>query len=222
MAIHAQKTTFRSSAQFPDFLVTGPLYAGQILCYSEIEKAFINKDASLLPGGGGGGGGGTIVGAVNLGSGAEWFKSIDVDDKLEFRTLLAGQGISLVQGADEIEISNDIITDAEISVPHSFKITIDNDDTTLDEAVFEICTNSNVASVVFTPLSTTFGALNLSVVLPSSYVINAGDFDALDMHRVCASRLLVQQNKMVFGRLLLLIPQQILMIQSQSRYHFLI
>jgi len=185
MAIHAQKTTFRSSAQFPDFLVTGPLFSGQILCYNEEVKAFINKANPFTGNGGGGGGDGTIDGAVNLGSGAELFKSVNGSDELEFRTLLGGQGISLVEGAEEIEISNDIITDAAISVPNSFTIEIDNDDTTLDTAIFEILTNSNPASVVFTPISNTFAALDIIAVTDpggtdlGKFVSLTADFDAL-------------------------------------------
>lgn len=181
MAIHAQKSTFRSSAQFPDFLVTGPLTAGQLLCYSEIAKAFVNKDAASIVtgGGGGGGGGGSIDGATNIGTGAQIFESVNGSNKIQLRTLLGGQGISLAQGANEIEITNDIIANAGISVPDSFTVTIDNDNTTTDTARFNLFTNSNPANITVSPVATyNAPALDLSVVLPDSFFTATGDFVA--------------------------------------------
>jgi len=174
MAIHAQKTTFRSSAQFPDFLVTGPLTNGHILVYSDEVNAFINTTGTI-----GGGGDGTLDGAVNIGTGSEIFKAINVTDELELRTLLGGQGISLLEGANEIEISNDIITDSAISVADSFVVTIDNDNTTTDTAVFGVSTNSSPATIVVAPVATYVAPnLDISVVLPSSFVTASGDFVA--------------------------------------------
>ncbi len=173
MVIHAQRTAFRSSAQFPDFAVTSPITAGQILHYDIALRAFINVDTSVLPGFGGSG---IIDGAINLGSGSEIFKAVNVSEEIELRTLLGGQGISLVQGADEIEISNDIISNAAISVPDSFTIEIDNDNTTTDTAIFELLTNSNPASVVFTPI--TYTRTDLSVVTTNQFTTAAGDFVA--------------------------------------------
>jgi hypothetical protein len=51
------------------------------------------------------GGGGTITGATNLGTGSQVFKQV-TGTNLDFRTLLAGDGMTLTQGTNEITIAN--------------------------------------------------------------------------------------------------------------------
>ena len=182
MAIHAQKTTFRSSAQFPDFAVTSPLDNGQVLIYDENKRAFVNKPQSQLTGvpsgsGGGGGGGGGLNSAINLGLGADVFKQIVVDE-LEFRTISGGPGITVDEDGyaiDEITIVNDIITDACISVPDSFKLEIDNDNNTLDTARFEIFSFRPAAILDLTPITNSFANFDIEVVTDITFT-NPGQF----------------------------------------------
>jgi len=186
VAIFAQKSTFRSSTQHPDFKVTRPLAGGQLLVFDGDARAFVNKPAnSIVIGGGGGGGGGTIIGAVNVGSGAEVFKEINLSDELVFRSLVGANGITITENADEIIIENDIITGACISVPNSFKMEIDNDNDTVCDARFEIFTNRYVAQTVFDPV--TFSAIALDITVdtdpggtdPGKYISATADFGAL-------------------------------------------
>jgi len=136
MAIYAQRTAFRSTAQFPDHKVTSPVDPGDFLVYDGAARAFINIPASSIlgiiggtPSGGGSPGTGTINDGFNLGTGAELFTTA-IGDLLQFRSLIAGEGINIVQGANEIEVSSSILADACLSVEDSFKIVIDNDNTT--------------------------------------------------------------------------------------------
>jgi len=185
MAIYAQKTSFRSSAQFPDFKVTGLLTGGQILVFDGDLRAFVNKPPSSIVLGGGGGGGGTIVGATNIGTGAEVFKEINLSDELVFRSLVGANGITITENADEIIVENDVIADACISVPGNFKIEIDNDNNTVCDARFEIFTNRYVAQTVFDPV--TFSAIALDITVdtdpggtdPGKYISATADFGIL-------------------------------------------
>lgn len=185
MAIHAQKTAFRSTAMFPDFKVTGPLNPGDFLVFSDVDRAFINKsafDVSNLLTVTIGGGGGAVNTAANVGTGVGLFKTLNVDT-LEFKSLLAGQGILISPSTDEIEITNTIISDAEISVPDNFRIIIDNDDTTVSSARFELYTNNNPADLTLTPF--TFAAPNLDITVvahptnPGQFISATADFGAL-------------------------------------------
>ena len=186
MAIYAQKTSFRSSAQFPDFKVTGLLSGGQILVFDGDARAFVNKPSSSIVISGGGGGGGTIVGATNVGTGAEVFKEVNLSDELVFRSFVGANGITITENADEIIVENDIIADACISVPGDFKIEIDNDNNTVCDAKFEIFTNRYVAQTVFTPV--TFSSIpvgDITVVTdlggtdPGKYISATADFGIL-------------------------------------------
>ena len=172
MAIYAQRTAFRSSAQFPDFKVTELITDGQLLQYDDTLRAFINVDASIVTGGGGGG---TVTNGVNLGTGSQILSGLNVTD-LEFRTLLGGQGISLVQGTNEIEITNTVISTGSISVTDSFDIVIDNDDSTVSSAVFSLSTVDNPATVSFIP--TTYTRTDITTVNPNQFTTAAGDFIA--------------------------------------------
>ncbi len=188
MAIHAQKTAFRSTAQFPDFKVTSPVNSGDFLIFDPALRAFINKPASSVAsiiGVGTGGGGGLVNSASNVGTGSEVFKLLNGDD-LEFRTLIAGSGIDIAQGTDEIEISSNILSTACLSVPDSFKIVIDDDCDTVSSARFNIFTNTNPASVTLSPVAT-FNAPNLDITVvtdpggtdPGKFISATADFTAL-------------------------------------------
>ncbi len=186
MAIHAQKTSFRSSAQFPDFKVTGLLTGGQILVFDGDARAFVNKpSSSIVLGGGGGGGGGTIVGATNIGTGAKVFKEINLSDELVFRSLVGANGITITENADEIIVENDIITSSCISVPGDFKIEIDNDNNTVCDAKFEIFTNRYVAQTVLDPVTFSAGGSDIITVTdpsgtdPGKYISATADFGIL-------------------------------------------
>lgn len=196
MAIHAQRTAFRSSAQFPDFLVTSPLDPGDVLIYDSKVKAFVNKSQSCLTGvpctcpsgGGGGGGGGTLTGGTNLGSGtAEVFKDVLIND-LQFRTISGGPGITVDQdgfAADTITIVNNVIYEACISVPDSFKLELDNDGNTTSSAKFEIFSFRSGSSTTLTPINATFPTFDIQVVTdvtftnPGQFISQSFDFDAL-------------------------------------------
>jgi len=173
MAIYAQKTAFRSTANFPDFKVTGPINSGDFLIYSVIEKAFINRTttevANLLSITGGGGGSGIINNAANLGTGFGLFSGVNVDT-LEFKSLIDGQGISINANVDSIELSNDIITSSEISVPDSFKIVIDNDNTTTNSAKLELYTNTNPANITLVPKTFNSPNLDITIITDPSFV----------------------------------------------------
>lgn len=187
MSIYAQRTSFRSSAQFPDFKVTRQLLPGQILVYDEKLRAFVNKPSSSITGssgGGGGGGGGGLTSATNIGSGAEVFESINVDE-LQFRTLVAGNGIDITEGAEEITISSDIVDDSCIRAPDDFKIVIDSDNDTECDAKFEIYTNKYVAQTILTPVTYSAGPSDVEVVSdpggtdPGQFVVDGVDFAML-------------------------------------------
>ena len=159
---------------------------GQILAFDQKLRAFINIDSSLVISStpGPGPGPGALIGATNLGTGAEVFESI-VLDELQFRTLIGGAGITLAETADEIFISNDTFTEACISVPDSFKIEIDNDNTTDCSAKFELFTNKFAAQTLLTPVTFAGIALDITVVTdpggtdPGQFVSATADFAAL-------------------------------------------
>jgi len=192
MAIHAQRTAFRSSAQFPDFSVTSPLDPGQVLIYDDKAKAFVNKSQACLTGvphpeSGGGGGGGTITGGINLGSGSEVFKDVLLTD-FRFRTVAGGPGITIDEdgfNANTITVVNDIINDACISVPDSFKLEIDNNGDTTNTAKFEIFSFRSGSSASLIPINATFPAFDIQVVTdpafinPGQFISQSLDFDAL-------------------------------------------
>ena len=186
MAIFAQRTAFRSSAQFPDFKVTSQLLPGQILVFDSKLRAFINKDASSIisltqlgppPVG-------AVTSGTNLGSGVEVFSDIVLDD-IQFRTLIGDDGITITQTTEEIFISNDVFTDACISVPSNFKIEIDNDNTTDCSARFELFTNKHAAQIILTPVTYNASELDITTVTdpggtdPGQYVSATVDFAAL-------------------------------------------
>lgn len=180
MAIHAQNTAFRSTAQFPDFKVTSPLLQNQILVYSATAKAFVNQAPSTISGDLGlGGGGGGISSASNLGLGAGVFKQINVTD-LELRSIVGGTGLTAVEGTNEITISNDIITSESLSVPTSLQIVIDNDDNSITERM-EVFRGLIPASLTLTTeATTTTSTLDLEVIIgdPGEFRSSTADFVA--------------------------------------------
>lgn len=190
MAIFAQRTAFRSSAFIPDIKITGPSPANKdILIWSSSEQAFVNGDIScILPPGSTGTGTGTIVDGLNIGAGAQVFDKLSSTNSImDFRTITGNDGITVIQdGAvvGEINITNDIITNAEISVPNSFKLVIDNDNTTSSSAKFEIFSNFSVGSITLVPTSFIAPALDIEVIADPLFVINgqfkttSGDFIA--------------------------------------------
>lgn len=62
---------------------------------------------------GGAGGGGTVTGGLNVGSGLGIFKQLS-GTTLEFKTLIAGSGITLIPSANDITISTDNFTLANV------------------------------------------------------------------------------------------------------------
>lgn len=189
MAIFAQRTTFRNLPPV-EIKVTTPLAAGQVLLFDTSVNAFVNKPQSALtgvPSGGGGGGGGTVVGGTNLGAGSEVFKDLD-SNLLRFRTIGGGPGITVEQDTyetDEVTVVNDIIIDAEISVPDTFTLVIDNDNNTVDTALFQISSYRPSSSTTLTPVSNVFAAFDISVVTditftnPGQFITASGNFVTL-------------------------------------------
>ncbi len=186
MAIYAQRTAFRSSAQFPDFKVTSQLLPGQILVFDSKLRAFINKDSSVLIGAAPAGPPpvGAVTSGSNLGSGAEVFSDIVLDD-IQFRTLVGDDGITITQTTEELFISNDVLTESCISVPSDFKIEIDNDNNTDCSARFELFTNKYAAQTILTPITYVASALDITTVTdpggtdPGKFVSATADFGAL-------------------------------------------
>lgn len=202
MAIHAQKTSFRSSAQFPDFLVTSPIQQNDFLVWCDQKRAFVNITAddvvSILgtvtvtgttPG--------TVAGAVNLGSGTQSFVQNN-SGILEFRTIAGGTGITVMPGVSEIFINNDIVSTSSVSAPDSFKIIIDSDGDTECSAQFQLCTLGNLADQTFEPLVYLAPNLSLNIVadplginpgqiISTNYDFVAGGFRAGQCLRISGS-----------------------------------
>lgn len=186
MAIHASKTGFRSSAQFPDFKVAGTLSTGQVLVFDSVVRAFVNRDQSILSIAAPGSSSTGIQSATNLGAGARVFENIDINDQIKFRSITGGIGITVTEDGinfGEIDITNDIITTGIISVVDKFDLEIDNDNTTASSAKFQIFTNTNPANVVLTPI-TLNSQTDITVVTdplfvdPGQFVTAGGDFVA--------------------------------------------
>ena len=78
MAIYAQHTAFRSTAQFPDFKITAPVDPGDFLIFDPVLRAFKNKTASSVAtmlgiNSTNGTGTGSVNSASNVGTGAGLF-----------------------------------------------------------------------------------------------------------------------------------------------------
>ena len=188
MAIYAQRTAFRSSANIPDIKIVGGTPNNKdILIWSATEQAFVNGNIScILPAGysgSGGSGSGGIIDGYNIGSGAEVFAGLDsFNDIMDFRTITGSDGITVLQDSKvigEINITNDIITNASISVPNSFSLTIDNDNTTYNTAVFELFSNYSVGKITLNPVSFSSNALELQVIADTSHIAH-GQFKTIN------------------------------------------
>lgn len=113
MAIFAQRTR-KTNSYLPDFkLITTPM-AGQVFAWDPIKGAFVNKNVSEIYDGGSSGGtdpdpnlANYVNGGVNLSSNYPIFKQKN-NQKLEFRGLVAGGGITLNNMGNDIRIGNEV------------------------------------------------------------------------------------------------------------------
>lgn len=190
MAIHAQRTAFRSSSYIPNIKIQGGTPSNQdILIWSASEQAFVNGNIScILPPGSGGSGSGSIINGNNLGTGAEIFSGLSSTNTImDFRSISGVDGISVGEDTvslGEITISNDIITNAQISVPDGFQLIIDNDNTTYDSAIFTIYSNYSQGNINLTPVTYSAPAFDITIITDPTFTNNgqivtaSGDFIA--------------------------------------------
>lgn len=113
MAIFAQRTR-KTNSYLPDFkLITTPM-AGQVFAWDAVKGAFVNKNISDIYDGGSSGGvdpdpnlANYVNGGVNLSANYPIFKQKN-NQKLEFRGLVAGGGITLNNMGNDIRIGNEL------------------------------------------------------------------------------------------------------------------
>lgn len=113
MAIFAQRTR-KTNSYLPEFKLTSTLADGQVFVWDEDVGAFVNKPADDVFDGGGGDPGpidpnlaNYVNGGVNLSSNNPIFKQKN-NQKLEFRGLIAGGGITLNNMGNDIRIANTV------------------------------------------------------------------------------------------------------------------
>ena len=82
------------SSNQPNFNIQTPAN-NQSLVYDSSQNAFVNANISVT---------GTVTGGINVGTGSQSFKSLSGTD-LQFRSIVAGAGVSVTQNANDITLS---------------------------------------------------------------------------------------------------------------------
>jgi len=151
--------------------LTYPIMNNSTLVYNYDKRKFVLKTVDdTLP---------VITGAINLGgANAIGLYSDKNSDILEFKQLIAGSGIQLVDSPNSITINSNI-SSGTLSVPGSYSIVIDNDNNTTN-AKFEIFT---VRSTTTSPTIITQNNLPpvISNKLYTGNINNFGYFQSQDI-----------------------------------------
>lgn len=118
MAIFAQRPR-KTNSYLPDFQLVSTPQDGEAFIYDAQIGAFVNKSVAVVAGGGSGGGGGDggpdpdpdlsnyVTDGINLSNNLQIFKQKN-NQKLEFKGLIAGGGITLNNMGNDIRIANTV------------------------------------------------------------------------------------------------------------------